>query len=356
MAAAYKKETEHAFITIEKDLKEGRRPRLILLCGKEEYLIKWYTDALVNRFVSDACRPIDLVTLENDAASLSSIVENLETISLMSERKVVLLPDFAPVYGKHSKGVTETDIKGLIEYFSEIPEGSLLLITASEPEEYRGKKSKLMTAIEKHGKIYDFQSLKDNMLRSFIEKRFRGAGKVYSSSVINMIIAESGYGNKAIEYSLYNLENDLKKIIAHCGRSNEITSADVSDVLATNPENDAFAMLDAIGRNRKDEALRLLHNLIQSGTSVFGLLKLITSQLELILTVKEMKDEGMTLAGMQKKLGVHQFRIKKAMAVTGQYSMTDLRKALSLAYDVDENIKTGLLESNLALEFFIAQI
>ena len=132
MAAAYKKETEHAFITIEKDLKEGRIPRLILLCGKEEYLIKWYTDALVNRFVSDACRPIDLVTLENDAASLSSIVENLETISLMSERKVVLMPDFAPVYGKHSKGVTETDIKGLIEYFSEIVGYSLALVLENE--------------------------------------------------------------------------------------------------------------------------------------------------------------------------------------------------------------------------------
>ena len=213
-----------------------------------------------------------------------------------------------------------------------------------------------MTGIEKHGKIYDFQGLKDNMLRSFIEKRFRAAGKTYSSSVINMIIAESGYGNKAIDYTLYNLENDLKKIIAHCGGSNEVTAADVSDILSTNPENDVFAMLDAIGRNRKDEAFRLLNNLIEAGTPVFNLLRLITSQLELVLAVKEMKDEGMTLNAIQKKLGIHQFRIKKAMAVTGQYSMGDLRKTLCAAYDVDENIKTGLLESTMALEFFIAQI
>lgn len=356
MAAAYKKETEHAFITIERDLKEGKIPRLVLLCGKEDYLIRWYTDALIKRFVTESCRAIDLVAFENENISLNSIVENLETISLMSERKVVLLPDFALTYGKHIKGFNESDAKELTDYFKEIPEGALLLITASEPEDYRGKKSRIMTAVEKYGKVYDFQSLKDNMLRSFIEKRFRTAGKFYSASVVNMIMSESGYGNKAIEYNLYNLENDLKKIIAHCGRNDEITREDVRGVLTTNPENDVFAMLDAIGRNRKDEALRLLNNLIQSGNPVFSLLKLITSQLELILTVKEMKDEGMSLAAMQKKLGVHQFRIKKAMAVTGQYSMTDLRKALSLAYDVDENIKTGLLESNLALEFFIAQI
>ncbi|MGN0702966.1 MAG: DNA polymerase III subunit delta [Lentihominibacter sp.] len=356
MAADYRKESEHAFVTIEKDLKEGRIPRLILLCGKEEYLIRWYTDTLVDRFVSDACRAIDLVVLEGESLTLENIIENTETISLMSERKVVLIQDFSPVYGKNIRGFGEADIKGLTDYFKDIPEGSLLLITASEPEDYRNKKSRIMTAVEKHGKIYDFQSLKDNMLRSFIEKRFRAAGKAYSSSVINLIMSESGYGNKAIDYTLYNLENDLKKIIAHCGSSSEVTAADVSDVLSTNPENDVFAMLDAIGRNRKDEAFRLLHNLIESGTPVFNLLHLITNQLELILTVKEMKDEGMTLNAIQKKLGIHQFRIRKAMAVTGQYSMDDLRKTLCAAYDVDENIKTGLLESTMALEFFIAQI
>ena len=71
--------------------------------------------------------------------------------------------------------------------------------------------------MEKNGKVYDFQPLKDAQLRSFIEKRFRSAGKSYTSSVINLIMSESGYGNKSIEYSLYNLENDLKKIIAHSG-------------------------------------------------------------------------------------------------------------------------------------------
>ena len=210
--------------------------------------------------------------------------------------------------------------------------------------------------MEKIGRVYDFQPLKDGQLKSFIEKRFNLAGKTYAASVINLIMSESGYGNKAIEYSLYNLENDLKKIIAHSGNSSEITAADVSDIIAANPENNVFAMLDAIGRNRKDEAFRLLHNLLDAGTPIFNLLRLITNQLELILSVKEMKDEGLKISAIQKTLGVHQFRIKKAMAVTGLYSMNDLKCALCAAYEVDENIKTGLLEGHLALEYFISKI
>ena len=38
MASGYYKEKEHAFITIEKDLKSGKIPEVILLCGKEDYL------------------------------------------------------------------------------------------------------------------------------------------------------------------------------------------------------------------------------------------------------------------------------------------------------------------------------
>ena len=55
MASGYykEKEKEHAFITIEKDLKSGKIPEVVLLCGKEDYLIRWYTDALVDRYVSD---------------------------------------------------------------------------------------------------------------------------------------------------------------------------------------------------------------------------------------------------------------------------------------------------------------
>ena len=358
MALGYNsnKETEHAFITIEKNIKGDKVSRLVLLYGKEEYLIKFYADVLIDKYVSPACKPIDLVTLEGDQVNARTIIENLETISLMSERKVVYIPDFMVAAGKSQKGFTEADSKEIIEYFKDIPEGSMLLMTATEPEDSRSKKSKIYTAVEKYGKVYDFQSLKDNMLKGFIEKRFRNSGKLYSSSVINTIISESGYGNKAIDYSLYNLENDLRKIIAHAGANQEITIADVSGVLTSNPENDVFAMLDAIGRNRKDEAFRLLHNLLESGTPVFNLLRLVANQLELILMVKEMKDEGMSMPAIQKALGIHQFRLKKAMAVTGQYSMEDLRKALTSAYEIDENIKSGLLESSLAMEYFISQL
>ena len=356
MAGGFYRENEHAFVTIGRDMKEGKIPPLVLLCGSEEYLVRWYADALVKKYVNDAVRAMDLVILEGDRATVENIEEGLETLSLMSERKVVLLPDFAPAVGKEPGWISKSDMKELVGYMENIPEGSMLIMTAGEPEDRRKKKNQITTAAGKYGKVYDFQPLGDGQLRSFIEKRFRSAGKRCAGAVTHMIMSDSGYGNKAVDYDLYNLENDLRKIIAHSGDSPEITAADVRGVISVSPENDVFAMLDAIGRNRKDEAFRLLHNLMDSGTPVYRLLNLITGQLELILSVKEMRDEGRSSGEMQKKLGVHQFRIKKAMSMTGLYSMDDLRKVMSAAYEVDETIKTGLMDGGLALEYFIANV
>lgn len=354
MSADFNREKEHAFVTVEKDLKAGNIPRVVLLCGKEEYLIQWYTEALIKKYVSDASRALDFVTLQGEALTFEKICESLETVSLMSERKVVLVPDFLPAGGKALKGFPESDVKKLIDYFKDIPDESLLILTVHEDEEYKSRSNKVKTAVGKNGKVYDFRPLNDRLLRSFIEKRFRTAAKAYMPSVINTIISVSGYGNKAIEYSLYNLENDLKKIIAYS--DGEITEADIHAVLSVSPENNVFAMLDAIGKNRKDEAFRLLHNLLISGTPIFNLVRMITNQLELILSVKEMKELGMSLVEMQKRLGIHQFRVKKTAALSGQYSREHLRQILASAYEIDENIKTGLLDGELALEFFIAKI
>ena len=140
MAMDYR-EKEHAFITIEKDLKGGKVPRVVLLCGSEEYLIEWYAQTLIRRYVSDACRALDLVRLEGDSLTLERIREGLETVSLMSERKVVFLPDFLPAAGKAVRGFPESDCKALAEYLPQVMEGSMLLMCVPDQEEQKPKKN-----------------------------------------------------------------------------------------------------------------------------------------------------------------------------------------------------------------------
>ncbi|MDO4517607.1 MAG: hypothetical protein Q4B78_00190, partial [Bacillota bacterium] len=155
-------------------------------------------------------------------------------------------------------------------------------------------------------------------------------------------------------------DNDLKKIIAHSGNAPEISKEDVLSTIEISPEHDVFAMIEAIGSNKKNEAYRYLNNLLADKGNVFQLLSLITKQLEIMLTTCEMKDQGMTLKAIQTALKksekIHEYRTKKAYEAGNRFRKETLKQMLLSAYEVEYNIKSGLMPERLALEFFISSI
>lgn len=74
---------------------------------------------------------------------------------------------------------------------------------------------------------------------------------------------------------------------------------------------------------------------------MFKLLGLICSQYETILSVHEMRSDGMDLAQMKAALGIHEFRIKKGLRRRPDMTGKAFRKVLMKAYEADRNIKTG---------------
>lgn len=344
-------EKEHAYRKMEKDIKDGRLKNVLLLYGKEQYLIKWSVNLIINKFIDANCREMDFSALDPEKTGFSAIVENCETLSLFSEKRVVYLPDFPPLSGGNAKLFSDANEKELAEYMKEVPDTCILILTAESVD----KRKKLYKELVGCGGVYEFSSLDESTLRGFIEKRFKSAAKLAKPSVINAFIEASGYFHKETEYNLYNLENDAKKIIAH-SEGSEIMLSDVLSVVSGDVESNIFGMIDAVSRNRKDEAYRLLFDLLYSGGNIFMILSLLAAQFEMILEIKEMKEEGKLFAQMQSVLNVHEFRIKKAASFSENYSRERLREILRRVYQVEKNIKSGLMDQNLALEMFIAEV
>lgn len=351
MAYIKKTQSEHAYKLIGKDIKANELGNLLLFFGKEQYLINWAIGMIEKKYINEATRSLDFSKLDTERVTIDQIKENCETLSMFSEKRLVILPDFLLMQGKMTKGFNEESERELIEYFSKIPDSCIFIITTEEID----KRKKIYKELEAHGKVYDFSTLDEKQLKGFIDKRIKAAGKIAKPSIIEELIVDSGYFHKETDYTLYNLENDINKILAH-SQGQEILLSDVLSTISGNLENDIFAMLDAISKNRKDEAYRLLFNLLGSGESLYMILGLIVSQFELMLMIKELREEGKNLQQINSILNVHEYRIKKALGFSEAYSIKNLRNILLRAYDVDKNIKTGALPQNLALEMFIAQI
>ena len=308
-------------------------------------------ETLKKKYVNRSCKDLDFFKLDGSLVTLDLIKSNCETMPFLSERRVVLVSDFKLIEGAKSKSINEEDEKQLAEYLKSIPEHCLLIITSESAD----KRKKLFKSISDNGGVYEFGELDEKSLRSYIEKRFKESGKLIRPALTARLIEASGYFDKDTDYTLYNLENDIKKAVAY-NEEVEISPEAIDNTVSGNMDTNVFNMIDSISRDKKHEAYQLLHNLLVSGEKEYKLLALLCSHFEIILSVKEMKEEGRSFSEMRELLGIHEFRIKKAAAFAEKYSLTHLRKILQKTYEIDKNIKTGLLEAALALELFVAEI
>jgi len=330
---------EHAFNLISRDVREGNIEKPLFFYGGETYLIDWAIELIISKIIHSGSKELDLSILEDGGSSIDVIKATCETFPMLSEKRLVILKDF--------KGLEEQ----FVSYLAGFPVTCQLIIVSGEVD----KRTKLYKEACKYWKEYEFDRLGESDLKKFIEKRMKGAGKGIKTSLTSALIEQTGYFDKESEYNLYNLVNDIKKVIAF-SKTEEIQLSDITGTISGNVETNVYNMIDAVSGNRKEEAFNLLHNILTSGENIYYILAVIIGQFETILDVKELREEGNGLADMQKVLGIHEFRVKKAMGFAEKFSRNNIVQTLQNLYEVDRNIKNGLIDGSLALEIIIARI
>jgi DNA polymerase-3 subunit delta len=202
-------------------------------------------------------------------------------------------------------------------------------------------------------------TVSERELVGFASKRFREAGVTVSQGQMREIITATGYLNKESEYRLYDFVHDIEKLIA-LSEDGVLQSEDIGGAVNGDRETFIFDLIDGISENNKTRALEILYN--RMSDDPYGGIPLtssIISQMELMYCIKEYTTsmEGPSSAmAISKRLGVHEFRVKKAMRYCSRYSLQKLRDMLQASYRTHADIVTGLLEPRFALEMFIAQI
>ncbi len=349
---AYGKEkSEHAFQLFNRDIKEKNIGPVLLFFGEEEFLINWACKTLAEKFVDKAFKDIDFVKEDDRDITAGQLVESCDTLSVFSERRVIWAHDFPPLLKKNSRGFGEKELETLKNYIENPNEGAVLIFSAMELD----GNSELVKYLKKNCKCYNFERLDMASLVAFASKRFKEAGVSVERETLRYFIEETGYFNREGDYRLLNLVNDIGKLVAHCD-GGIVTQKDVDETLKGDLDRFAFNLIDAIGNNRKDVALRLLANVLTSGGEIFSILGLLVNQFELMLEINELSQEGMGYEAMAATLKVNPYRVKKALVVSNKFSNRKLRELLSMLYEIDRNIKTGAMEQNIALELFIGRI
>lgn len=333
------KQTEHPYKLINRLVQSGDIPSVMMLYGTERFMIEWAWRKLKNAVINPATESLDLTVLDDGATTEADVITACETMPFMSERKVVVVKDL-------DFGAAEE----LTDYIPDMPRTTLLIFV----QEKADKRRLFYKAIEKRGLAYDFTPLDEGTLAAWARKR---CDKISKDDLL-MFAQTAGYFDKEREYNLYNFENDLKKAAALYSDQAKISFADLQAVSSAAEEDNAFKLLDAAFSERKGEALRLLHNSVNSEIpskqmgAVLRFHGLLCSQLEIMLEARQRKESGVSLSEMK----INPYRLNKAVDASARLSTARLKAALAGCYRIESDIKSGRMDGHLALELFIAKI
>ena len=75
-----------------------------------------------------------------------------------------------------------------------------------------------------------------------------------------------------------------------------------------------------------------------------------------LLLLKDQMERGVPLPGLEKKLKLHPFVLRKTFALAKNFSLAALKKIYQRLSEIDYDIKTGRIEPRAALDLIVAEI
>ena len=360
-----------------RDLRKNAFHNVIVLYGKENFLMRWAVDQICNKYAGKKFRKENVMDLAGNEVEVQEIIGMASTPSMFGGQRVILVRNFPSMKKEKKqqkegeekeKKITREEEKMLLDFAQETnPVGYLVLIVDSQySKEYErsGKiNEKETTAFIRKmlnaASSYNMDTLSRPELVSFIGKRVKAAGKTMTSRQLNRLIDETGYFNKESEYRLDDLANDLNKILTS-GDENNLEDDKIEDLVAGDGEKFVFDLMDALlSRDRKRAMTMTMQNLSTASnreSEAFPLIGILTSQLEMMCDALTMEENGISMKAMIAELGVKEYRFQKAYKMARRYSMDRLKELLILLYNCDRDVKNGNLSAELGLETFLLHV
>ncbi|NLK45025.1 MAG: DNA polymerase III subunit delta [Tissierellia bacterium] len=332
-----------------KDIKDGKLLTVYLFTGTENYLIDKTLDLLKEKYIDKSFETLNYVVLDGKDVYFDDILNACETLPFMSEKKLVIIKDINEVMDNKE---TDFDTK-LGDYLSKL-DNYLSLIIIDKSNSLKKTTSTYKTA-KKLGGLVEFNKLRGKDLNTWVERKFKEYNKDISYGNISYFIQSSTYSDYNSQKTLYDLENEILKVINY-SQKKEVSKEDIDLVLSRTLDTNIFNLLTYINRRDSESALKTFNEMYISNEPVQRILAMIIRQVRLMLSYKLYRERGDTEGSIQKKLQIKDYELKRISKESSSFSTESLQQALEHILKLDIKQKTSSQDEKLALEMLIVHL
>lgn len=326
-------------------------PVVYLFHGDDENAMRDAVSVVQNKIGDAASVEMNTTRLEGQALTIEALRNVVMASPFLSSHRLVVAKEAGKVFAG------EGTRKLFLDLLNQVPSSTKIILlenSALQEKKDRDKNSPakhwlLKWAISAEGRTYvhAYDLPKGQQMAAWIREKAKEIGGEIqpqaASSLANLVGTDKDAATREIE-----------KLLAHAGYRRPIEAADVKAVSLTSGEQgDFFALIDSLTAGNSAGAMDMLEKLLLEREQIVLFFSLV-GHFRLLLQARELVETGRGDVDIAKELGIHPYRAEKLAAQARRFNMETLEAIYQRLLDLDEQIKTGKIETDLALEIFVA--
>lgn len=315
---------------------------VIVLYGVEVNLILEKQKELMGKILPN--KDDSLISVYDMKETLvETVIEDAMMPSLLGDKKIIILEDCYFLTGESVKSSVEINTDLLLEYIKNPNENTYLFLKVKA--EKLDERKKIVKELKKDSTIYEAKKLEEKDLVEQLYKEVIDNGYKIDKQVVKKLIRRGG--------SIYsNLTKELEKLYMYKLDTKEILESDVEELVTKKLEDNIFDLIDCTVKKDYKKMFDIYEDLIFQGEEIIKIIVLLANQYRLLYQAKILSQKGYSGTDIAKKIGVHPYPVKLALEKVNHFSEEELLDKLLKLVDMDEQIKMGLVDKNLAMELF----
>jgi DNA polymerase-3 subunit delta len=285
---------------------------------------------------------LNVTQLDGRELKLGEIRNYTDAMPFMADRRLVV------VNGYLSQQKGQEELKQLVAYLQHLPPTTDLVFVESET--FPKNHPLLKTASEIGATVMQFAEPDKNSLRSWIMKRVQEYKAAIEPEAADLL-------GRLVGSDLRTLNNEIEKLTLYVDSQRAIQRVDVELLTPYTEESEDFGLASAIGQRNARKAYDQLRKLLDEGKHPMSILGSIAAQVRGLLEVKDMAERGLSPAEIAKVKGWRSdYAAKMRMKEAANFSIDRLEDILEMLLEIDLDIKTGRVDSLLALDTLVARL
>lgn len=326
-------------LKFKEKLKSKNLCGLYLFTGEEKYNRDASVNAVKKQFTEEGFEEFNILTAEDNSVNIYDLRGFIESFPVMAEHKLLIVKN-SSIF-KQTNEETRTFWQDI---FENLPDYMAIVFD----EDNTDGRSALLKKIKTAGIFIDFKYFTPAQLTNWAIKKFAAAGFNVTPDTASHLVFSCDDG-------MYNLENEINKLISYCSAKQTVTDGDIDKVVRKSLQSRVFAMTDAITAKRPSQAYQMLNELKVYKESPIMIIALLGRQIAMLLKTSALLESGRH-DSVASALGVKPFIARKYTDIARGSSSTALSRALKLCLDADYMIKSGRMEEWAAVETLMAKI